>query len=543
MFGQCAADKKYLECNMQKSFSRSRPVEYRHHLSRSIRLCLIAVFLYSFSFVSVNYCTADELNNKNSHLEQKFNFEQVRSFIPILMKRNNLPSLSVAVAKDSQIIWEEAFGWANREKKIKATPHTMYSLASISKPITASGLMVLVERGLVDINQPANIYLDGSPLRAFEGNVQEATVKRILLHTSGLPQHWQFFFDGDSYKRPSMSETIRRFGILTSPPGEQYEYSNLGYGIIEYIIERISKKSYSEFMESEVFEPLGLKNTAIFTELPKSELIAQRYIENKDASPFYDFDHRGASAVYSSAHDLVRFGMFHLKNQLSDMEQIFSDRTIDLMQTVVDTKLPQSHYKLGWDVGERFGYKVVSHGGGMPGVRTILLLLPSENIVVTILCNGVYINLSQIYDPILGKLIPKYEERRRAPQKSTGSSNRDTSALPSGLIGEWIGKITTYKEDIPVKMLIEQEGNASIIFSDDSINEKTTCNPISGLRFSNGFLEGSFDAIIPIEEVARFRSSMNLKMKFDGKKLSGFASAVSFREIASLPSYIRLRKN
>ncbi|MFC2168411.1 serine hydrolase domain-containing protein [Acidobacteriota bacterium] len=525
---------------MKESFLKTTTAADYCRFNLSFRLCQIAVLLFISTCMSFNPCSAYDI--KNSQLEQKYNFEQVKAFIPIIMKRNNLPSLSVAVAKNSQIIWEEAFGLANREKKIKATPHTMYSLASISKPITATGLMVLVERGLIDLNQPINVYLEGSPLQAFEGNTQEATVKRILQHTSGLPQHWQFFFDGDSYKRPSMTETIRRFGILVFPPGERHEYSNLGYGIVEYIIERISKKSFSEFMESEVFEPLGLKETAIFTESPKSDLTASRYIENKDSSPFYDFDHRGASAVYSSAPDLVRFGMFHLKNHLSEMEQILSDRTIDLMQTAVDTKLPNNHYKLGWDVGERYGYKVVSHGGGMPGVRTILLLLPSENIVVAILCNGVYINLSQIYDPILSVLIPKYRERRRAPQKSTASRNSDISSLPSELIGEWIGEITTYNKNIPVKMFIQQDGSARILFLDESNNKKMTGNPISLLRFSNGCLEGSFDTIIPIEETGRFRSSMYLKMKFDSRKLSGYASAVSLREIASLPSYIRLSK-
>ena len=143
-------------------------------------------------------------------------------------------------------------------------------------------------------------------------------------------------------------------------------------------------------MKSEVFEPLGLTRTAVFIQSPVENNVAQRYVENKDASPFFDFDHRGASAVYSSAHDLVRFGMFHLKNYLADQQQNLSDSTIDKMQIAVDPKLPDSHYKLGWDVGERYGYKVVSHGGGMTGVRTILLLLPSENIAVVVFCGVPY---------------------------------------------------------------------------------------------------------------------------------------------------------
>jgi len=79
------------------------------------------------------------------------------------------------------------------------------------------------------------------------GNAQEATVKRILHHTAGLPMHWNFFFDGESFARPTMDETIKRFGILVAPPGDRYEYSNLGYGILEYIIERISKKRLATF--------------------------------------------------------------------------------------------------------------------------------------------------------------------------------------------------------------------------------------------------------------------------------------------------------
>ena len=120
-------------------------------------------------------------------------FDDARAKIIEFVKESGVASVSVAVAKDGKIIWEEAFGWANREKRIKATPHTMYSLASISKPITATGLMVLVERGHIDINKPVNSYLARGKLTAYEGNVSEATVKRLLHHTAGLPMHWHFF--------------------------------------------------------------------------------------------------------------------------------------------------------------------------------------------------------------------------------------------------------------------------------------------------------------------------------------------------------------
>src|SRR2546430_1503356 len=82
-------------------------------------------------------------------------WDSVRALIRQTIAESNLPSISVAVAKDGKIIWEEGFGWADREKLIAATPNTMYSLASISKPITATGLMTLVERGKIDLDKPA----------------------------------------------------------------------------------------------------------------------------------------------------------------------------------------------------------------------------------------------------------------------------------------------------------------------------------------------------------------------------------------------------
>jgi hypothetical protein len=86
-------------------------------------------------------------------------FEPARAFILEKMKKEGLPSLAVAVAQNGKIIWEEAWGWANIEKQIPATPQTMYSLASTTKPVTATALMILVERGLVDLDKPANFYL------------------------------------------------------------------------------------------------------------------------------------------------------------------------------------------------------------------------------------------------------------------------------------------------------------------------------------------------------------------------------------------------
>src|SRR5207248_664015 len=121
------------------------------------------------------------------------------------------PSLAVAVARDGEIVWEEGFGWADRAARIPADAHTPYSLASISKPVTATAMMVLVERGKVDLDQPVESYLRGCHLNARAGSAEEATVRRVANHTAGLPLHYQFFYEDEPYLRPAMAETMRRY--------------------------------------------------------------------------------------------------------------------------------------------------------------------------------------------------------------------------------------------------------------------------------------------------------------------------------------------
>src|SRR5580704_4021708 len=143
-----------------------------------------------------------------------YDFSAIGNSIDRELTGRSLPSLAVAAARDGEFVWEDAFGWADRENRVRATPHTPYSLASISKPITTTALMTLVEQGKIDLDRPANDYLGNAKLKALVGSADDATVRRIANHTSGLPLHFQFFYADEPYSRPSMDETIRRYGNL-----------------------------------------------------------------------------------------------------------------------------------------------------------------------------------------------------------------------------------------------------------------------------------------------------------------------------------------
>ncbi|MGA7341723.1 MAG: serine hydrolase domain-containing protein, partial [Terracidiphilus sp.] len=235
-------------------------------------------------------------------------FDGVRASIRKRITDQSVPSVAVAVAQHGKIIWEEGFGWADRENGIPATENTMYSLASISKPITATALMTLVQAGKIDLDKPINDYLGDAKLKARIGDANDATVRRVANHSSGLPLHYQFFLSNEPYQKPSYDETILRYGNLVTIPGEHYQYSNLGFGIVGYVLSRVSGEGYADFMRDAVFLKLGMTHTSVGVGPGLEKFQAIRYDQKGSPIPFYDFDHPGASAIYSSAHDLVRFG-------------------------------------------------------------------------------------------------------------------------------------------------------------------------------------------------------------------------------------------
>lgn len=445
-------------------------------------------------------------------------FEPARAVIRQVMEEKHIPSVSVAVAKDGKIIWEEAFGWADRERLIPATPDTLYSLASISKPFTATGLMRLLEQGKVDLDKPANDYLGVSKLTGLAGDASAATIRRVLSHTAGLPYHYHFFYNNESEGPPSMDEAIAHYGIVVTPPGEAYEYSNLGYGIIDYIIARVSGRDYTDYMRTEVFVPLGLTHTSVDIGPGLEPYAAQRYDSQQRPIPFYTFDHRGGSATYSSAHDLVRFAMFHLKDHLPDQHAILKDSTLDQMHQTATPPVPSQPglgYGLGWITkADDHGYRVVYHTGGMPGVSTALALYPSEDLAVVVLTNNYAGVTPKMMQAIVGCILPKYAEAVRNDKEQTPPKPGPFMPKPE-LLGEWTGAVRTWEKQISLSIVFQQDGDIHVKLGEQL---ETLVNKAS---FRDGILEGRFAGSITTPDVNRYRHSLLLHLRLRGDKLTG----------------------
>jgi CubicO group peptidase (beta-lactamase class C family) len=470
-------------------------------------------------------------------------FEPVRQRINRALVDTSVPSIAVAVAREGQIIWEQGFGWADRENRVTANEHTLYSLASISKPITATGLMLLKERGLVDLDKPANDYLGEAKLRARVGNAAEATLRRVANHTSGLPLHYQFFYADESYRPPTRDETIRRYANLVTAPGERHQYSNLGYGVLDYVIERASGKKYADFMREEIFLPLGMTHASIDIGPGLEPHQAIRYTPQGQRIPFYDFDHSGASAVFCSAHDLVRFAMFHMKEHLPDQRAILKDATIDEMQVATSTQRIGAGYGIGWALHDwPRGYHTIEHDGGMPGVSTVCSFVPSERVAVVVLMNTSS-SLSRFLSDMIFKILLSQRKDNRDPalaaKKPTDSSDGDKVATGSGLLGKWKGQLVTYQAELPLALAIKDPRDVRVKLGKDL---ETLLNRPG---FTDGILTGLFAGDIKNEDARGRPYQLRLDLKLRGDVLNGAVTAITLpdsRGSSAVTHWVELKR-
>jgi CubicO group peptidase (beta-lactamase class C family) len=444
----------------------------------------------------------------------------IRAFIRSELVERVWPSLAVAVAYQGEIVWEEGFGWADRERRISATAHTPYSLASISKPITATALMVLRERGLLDLDRPLDDYLGPAKLTARVGDAKDATVRRVANHTAGLPLHYHFFPEDEPPRPPPREETIRRYANLVTAPGERFRYSNLGYGLLDHVIARLSGKGYADFLRDEVLLPLGMNRSALGIGPGLEPYAAARYRGRTERLPFYDFDHPGGSAVFASAHDLARFGLFHLKARLPDQKAILPDAALDEMQRPTVAVDAATGCGIAWRIGQdSSGQRRVSHDGGMDGVSTTLELFPEDGLVVAVLANAAGDIPRRVAEKVRMAFLPG--ESVTTPASATSATEAARFAPPADMLGTWQGSVSTHTGELPFVLTFHPDGDVYARLG----SQLTTL--LNDIQLKEGWLTGRMAGDIGMEDANRRPYLLHADLKLRGDVLNGALVAIS----------------
>ena len=433
--------------------------------------------------------------------------------IDSLIEHKNIPSASIAVAKDGEIVWQKSFGWANKEEKVKATPQTIYALGSLSKSISATGLMTMVENNQLSLESSVNKNLGTAQLVSFVGDPDEVKVWHLLNMSAGIPHGWATYNQRKDtpHNQQEKDQFLQKIGIITFPPGKVFQYSNYSLGVVDLLIERKSGKPLERFMQEAVFGPLQMNHSFTQYHPEKKQDFASLYNSELALIDHYDFLPYGGGGFFSSAADLIQYGMFHLKNKLANQKQILSPATLDLMHYF--DRGPIHLMGLGWF---NTGHSLVSNGR-ISGAQSNLTLVPSENLAVVCLINASTSTYyaDQTVDQIIDLIAPDLEKKMDAEKYAALFETPYES--DEALLGNWKGQITTQEQVINLKMTFMPKGKVRIQVGDEAEKE------LERVIFSpSGKISTSVRSQIPVSGFKGDRDVFTLiELQLDQGKLIG----------------------
>ena len=285
---------------------------------------------------------------------------------------------AVLVARDGEVLLDRGYGFANREWSVPNDGDTKFRLGSVTKQFTAVAIMLLNERGLVDLDAPVKTYLPDAPA-AWDG----VTVRHLLTHTAGVPNFTDFDDYGASKTLPAtMDSLIGRFRDrpLDFQPGEGWSYSNSGYILLTAIVEKASGKSYAEFVAETLFQPLGMADSgydshaAVLPRRASGYAPTARGIVNAD---YIDMSiPQGAGALYSTTRDLLKWE-----------QGLFGGRLLTPASLALLTTPVRNQYAFGLAVTQAGGNTTIAHSGGIEGFNTHMAWDPDRRMTVIVLGN------------------------------------------------------------------------------------------------------------------------------------------------------------
>jgi CubicO group peptidase (beta-lactamase class C family) len=298
------------------------------------------------------------------------------------------PGAAVLVAKDGKILFEKAYGLADVEHTIPVSLETKFNIASITKPFTAAAILKLQEEGRLSLDDPLSKYIPDYP----RGN--EIKIRHLLTHTSGIPEKLggqatlatAFFPASQPYLI-----ALFKYQPLDFDPGSQYAYSNSGYYLLGYIIEKVTGKSYVEYLRSAFFKPLGMEHTGSYVPGESGKAMPYWYANGTldGLQKAREGARGGANTVLdSTVEDLYRWSEAYMNARILSPASVQAAWTPSIQGNTATSYERIAGYGYGWSIGRLRGVRQISHTGASGGYCSSLNIYPDERLTVVILANS-----------------------------------------------------------------------------------------------------------------------------------------------------------
>jgi CubicO group peptidase (beta-lactamase class C family) len=324
---------------------------------------------------------------------------------------------SALVSEGGTVIFKKGFGMANMEWNIPNTPDTKFRIGSMTKQFTAMLIMQLVEEGKLKLHVPLTTYIPNYPMDKGD----KITIHNLLTHTSGIPNYTDLPSFPNIIRNPiTPLELIKTFWDLPLEfePGTKFHYSNSGYIVLGYIIEKVTGKSYEDVLKEKIFEPLGMKNSGYDHTADIIPKRASGY--DKIGTEYYNTSYLDMSVPYSAGSLYSTVEDLYLWDQALYTGKLLSKKYMDKIFTPYSKPPFAEGYGYGWGLSKKHldnvkdSLDIATHGGTINGFNSLILRITNSKDLIVLLNNTGVTNLNEISNKINDIL---YDQPYEAPQK------------------------------------------------------------------------------------------------------------------------------
>ncbi len=304
-------------------------------------------------------------------------------FMPMQLERENIAGAVVLVVKDGRVLFAKGYGYSNVEKKTPVSVDaTLFRPGSISKLFTWTAVMQLVEQGKLDLDRDVNAYLDFKIPATFP---QPITLRNIMTHTPGFEEQIKDLINKEGDPMATLREHLaRHMPERIFPPGTTPAYSNYGAALAGYIVERVSRRPFNDYVAENIFQPLGMTRSTFVQPLPADfkPLMSSGYRTGSGkAKPFEMIEEAPAGALATTADDMSRFIIAHLQEGTFENAHILRPETARLMHSRQFGLVPELNSMcLGFYEESRNGHRIFGHGGDTFYFHSDLHLMPDAGL-------------------------------------------------------------------------------------------------------------------------------------------------------------------
>lgn len=338
--------------------------------------------------------------------------EKVEAIIVEKMNAYHIPGLSIGIVKSDSIAYLRGYGVKNIDTNDKVSAKSNFHTASISKLFTAQAIMILAQEKKINLDSKLIHIIP--ELRYKDKRVENITIKSLLNHTSGLNDVNNYHWKNNHQSKNSLKSYILGLNLtLLSEPLTAYHYSNLGYNILGFIIEKVSKTNFDEFVKSNILIPSNMPNsdfryfkiTDTLKTAPHSKRMISKKIYKRKIYP-YTREQAPSSTLNSSARDLSNWMISFLKSTNNSS----SEKSFKSMFQPSFENYP--YIGLGFQLSNLNKEKTVGHYGGDKGYRSYLIMIPEKKIGLVLLANCDYNEdfRQEILHPIVKQMLKTYKE-------------------------------------------------------------------------------------------------------------------------------------